>query len=84
MPTSTNPTSPLSDNAKAASEPPKEPITEDLTVALDVWCGNKSRTLGRRVEALSAFYRICARSGKTRKTVEEFEADFKAFLATPA
>jgi hypothetical protein len=53
-------------------------------VALDDWCESKSRALGRRVEALSAFYRLCQRQGVGRATAERLEADFQAFLKQPA
>lgn len=53
-------------------------------VALDNWCENKSQSMGRRVEALSAFYRRCQKTGVGRATPEQFEADFQAFLKLPA
>jgi len=53
-------------------------------VALDNWCENKSQSMGRRVEALSAFYRRCQKIGVGRATPEQFEADFQAFLKLPA
>jgi len=52
-------------------------------VALDVWCEEKSRSLGKRVEALSAFYRLTQRKGIGRATPEQFEAEFQTFLKTP-
>jgi len=53
-------------------------------VALDDWCESKSRSLGRRVEALSAFYKRCQKLGLGRATADKFEADFQAFLKQPA
>lgn len=68
------------------STPTTESTVTEVTndIALDDWCENKSRTLGRRVEALSAFYRTCQRTGVGRATPDKFEADFAAFLAAPA
>ena len=71
---------------------PRQPITNSapvpvapvVDVALDDWCESKSRSLGRRVEALSAFYRKCQRQGVGRAAAEKFEADFQAFLKQPA
>ena len=63
------------------SPPPVAPVAD---VALDDWCEFKSRSLGRRVEALSAFYKRCQRLGLGRSTAERFEADFQAFLKQPA
>ena len=71
---------------------PRQPITNSAPapvatvadVALDDWCESKSRSLGRRVEALSAFYRKCQKQGVGRATAEKFEADFQAFLKLPA
>jgi hypothetical protein len=53
-------------------------------IALDNWCESKSRAVGRRVEALSAFYKLCQKQGIGRATPEKFEADFQAFLNSPA
>lgn len=53
-------------------------------IALDDWCQAKSRVLGRRVEALSAFYRLAQSQGKGRATAAQFDADFAAFLKQPA
>ena len=63
------------------SAPPVAPVAD---VALDDWCESKSRALGLRVEALSAFYRLCQRQGVGRATAERLEADFQAFLKQPA
>jgi hypothetical protein len=67
---------------------PKETITETLVepvdIALDNWIESKSREVGRRVEALNAFYRLSQRGGKGRATAEEWEADFQKFLNSPA
>ena len=70
---------------------PRQPTTNSapapvapVDVALDDWCEAKSRSLGRRVEALSAFYRKCQRQGVGRAPAEKFEADFQAFLKQPA
>lgn len=57
------------------------PVASD--VALDVWCEEKSRSLGKRVEALSAYYRLTQRKGIGRATPEQFEAEFQTFLKTP-
>lgn len=69
----------------------KLPITDEpaapvaiADLALDDWCEAKSRNMGRRVEALSAFYRQCQKTGIGRNTTEKFEADFQAFLKLPA
>lgn len=59
-----------------------EPTVPDL--ALDDWCESKSRSMGRRIEALSAFYRKCQKTGVGRNTPAQFEADFQAFLKMPA
>lgn len=53
-------------------------------IALDDWCSYKSRVLGRRIEALSAFYKRCVKKGIGRATPASFEADFQAFLKSPA
>jgi len=53
-------------------------------IALDDWCEGKSRALGRRVEALSAFFKLCQKQGVGRATPEKFEADFQDFLNSPA
>ena len=69
---------------------PKTPEPEAVApvspadIALDDWCQGKSRALGRRVEALSAFYRLAQASGKGRATAAQFDADFAAFLKQPA
>jgi hypothetical protein len=55
-----------------------------LDIALDDWCEGKSRALGRRVEALSAFFKLCQKQGVGRATPEKFEADFQDFLNSPA
>lgn len=70
-------------STKVQTETPEIPeVVADL--ALDDWCQTKSQTLGRRVEALSAFYRLAQKSGVGRATAAKFEADFQAFLKTPA
>ena len=68
---------------KTPSEP-DVPAVKAETIALDDWCQGKSRALGRRVEALSAFYRLAQAQGKGRATAEQFDADFAAFLKQPA
>lgn len=62
--------------------PDSEP-TMATDIALDDWAAGKSRSLGRRIEALSAFYKRCQREGLGRATAEEFEARFTAFLTQP-
>lgn len=52
-------------------------------IALDDWAASKSRSVGRRIEALSAFYRRCQREGFGRATPDEFESRFQAFLKKP-
>lgn len=52
-------------------------------MALDDWAANKSRSMGRRIEALSAFYRRCQREGVGRDSAEGFESRFRAFLNKP-
>ena len=66
------------------TNPAMDPVAPVADVALDDWCESKSRSLGRRVEALSAFYKMCQRQGVGRATAEKFEADFHAFLKQPA
>ena len=66
------------------TNPAPVPVAPVADVALDDWCESKSRSLGRRVEALSAFYRKCQRQGVGRAAAEKFEADFQAFLKQPA
>ncbi|WP_295455296.1 hypothetical protein [uncultured Thiodictyon sp.] len=44
----------------------------------------RSSKLGRRVEALSAFWKESQRTGLGRATPDQFEAAFAAFLARPA
>lgn len=61
-----------------------EPVVPVADVALDDWCEAKSRSLGRRVEALSAFYRKCQKEGRGRALAEKFETDFQLFLKQPA
>lgn len=78
-PTASTPAKTKAAVTSAAAAPP--PAGD---VALDVWCGEKSRSMGKRVEALSAFYRLAQRKGIGRATPEQFEADFQAFLQTPA
>jgi hypothetical protein len=68
----------------STSNPTSTPVTPVADVALDDWCESKSRSLGRRVEALSAFYRRCQKLGIGRATAEKYEADFQAFLKLPA
>ena len=63
---------------------PTVPPAATNDVALDNWCENKSQSMGRRVEALSAFYRRCQKTGVGRATPEQFDADFQAFLKLPA
>lgn len=63
---------------------PEEVAVPVADLALDDWCEAKSRTLGRRVEALSAFYRRCQKTNVGRATPEQFEANFQAFLKMPA
>ncbi len=53
-------------------------------IALDDWCAMRSSKLGRRVEALSAFWKESQRTGLGRATPDQFEAAFAAFLARPA
>jgi len=65
------------------SEPKTKTAPVATDVALDVWCEEKSRSLGKRVEALSAYYRLAQRQGIGRATPEQFEADFQTFLKTP-
>ena len=60
------------------------PVAPVADVALDDWCESKSRSLGRRVEALSAFYKRCQKLGLGRATADKVEADFQAFLKQPA
>ena len=62
----------------------QEPKAEIKDVALDDWASSKSISLGRRVEALAAFYRLCQKQGIGRATPEKFEADFQVFLKSPA
>ena len=66
------------------TNPAPVPVAPVADVALDDWCEAKSRSLGRRVEALSAFYRKCQKDGKGRATSDKYEADFQAFLKQPA
>lgn len=70
---------PKHDEEAVVSAPP---VIAD--VALDNWCEAKSRTMGRRVEALSAFYRLMQAQGRGRATAAQFDADFAAFLKQPA
>lgn len=60
----------------------QEPKASD--VALDDWASSKSISMGRRVEALAAFYKLCQAKGVGRATPEKFEADFQSFLKSPA
>lgn len=78
---SPTPSAPAKTKSAAAPAPTAPPPDGD--VALDVWCGEKSRSMGKRVEALSAFYRLAQRKGIGRATPEQFETDFQAFLKTP-
>jgi hypothetical protein len=57
---------------------------ENQDIALDDWASAKSRSLGKRVEALAAFYKLCQQKGVGRATPEKFEADFQVFLKSPA
>lgn len=71
-----------------ADAPKDELIVETKTasvadIALDDWAASKSRQLGRRVEALSAFYKHCQRTGCGRATVEQFEQRFEDFRKQP-
>lgn len=59
-----------------------EPVVADI--ALDDWAAGKSRTLGRRIEALSAFHKRCQREGFGRATPDVFESRFLDFLSQPA
>ena len=72
---------PLTNNPEEASVAAPEVVAD---LALDDWCEAKSRTLGRRVEALSAFNRRCQKTNVGRATPEQFEANFQAFLKMPA
>lgn len=60
------------------------PVAPVADLALDDWCEGKSRSLGRRVEALSAYYRKCQKEGRGRATADQYEAGFQAFLKLPA
>lgn len=62
-------------------EPAVEPAQD---IALDDWASAKSRSLGRRVEALAAFYKLCQQRGMGRATPEKFESDFQLWLKSPA
>lgn len=55
-----------------------------LDIALDDWAASKSRRLGRRIEALSAFHRRCQRVGLGRATEAAFDNAFDNFLNQPA
>lgn len=73
----------------AKSTPPDvtpigDPIPVVSDVALDDWCASKSRAMGRRVEALSAFYKLCQKDGMGRATPEQFDIQFQTFLNSPA
>ena len=72
---------PVEDDTKKAKDEVK---AAPATVALDTWCQSKSRDMGRRVEALSAFFKTCQKDGFGRATPEEFEVRFTAFLNTAA
>ena len=63
---------------------PAPDLTPEADIALDDWCESKSRQVGRRVEALSAFYRKTQKAGVGRGTASQFEAEFQAFLKLPA
>lgn len=65
-------------------EPVEAPIQEPSDIALDDWASAKSRSLGRRVEALAAFYKLCQQKGMGRATPEKFESDFQLWLKSPA
>lgn len=68
----------------APTESPKSKAPAPVAdVALDVWCEEKSRILGKRVESLSAFYRLAQKRGLGRATPEQFDAEFQVFLKTP-
>ncbi len=86
MPRSTNTTSNepkdvVDEPVAVATQPVAQPVSD---IALYNWCEAKSRTLGRRIEALSAFHRICEKNGVGRATAEQFEADFQKSLKAPA
>ena len=70
--------------SRTSIEPEEMPVAAVADLALDDWCEARSRSLGRRIEALSAFYKICQRNGVGRATPDEFEARFQAFLHMPA
>ena len=69
---------------KPSNEQPAAEAQPAADMALDDWCQSKSHALGRHVEALSAFYRLCQQKGVGRATAAQFEADFEAFLKAPA
>lgn len=58
------------------------PVVPDM--ALEDWCSDKSQRLGRRIEALAAFHKLCQNKGIGRATADAFEAQFQAFLKQPA
>lgn len=77
------PASPIAEETPVAKATQTTPIDPN-TIALDDWCQARSTTLGRRIEALSAFHKRCQRNGMGRATADEFEAAYQSFLAQPA
>lgn len=73
---------PAPDPVAASKTKTKPEAVDDL--ALDDWCAAKSRTLGRRVEALSAFWKQAQAAGMGRATRNQFESAYQDFLRQPA
>lgn len=53
-------------------------------VFLDDWVRDKSRVLGRRIEALNAFHARLRRERVVKASADEFESRYAAFLRKPA
>ena len=56
----------------------------DIEISLDDWMNERTPTLGRKVEAINAFYRQRQRRGLVRAARAAFDADFEVFLKQPA
>jgi hypothetical protein len=52
-------------------------------VSLSDWCRQKSKTVGKQVEMLSAFHFMQKRANKTRDTAANFEQAFNDFANAP-
>lgn len=77
---------PSTDSELVSTPDPAPAVAQEpaADIALDDWCQGKSLALGRRIEALSAFYRRCQRNGVGRADPAWFESEYQAFLRLPA